>query len=445
VARVAVSVRNVKHWMTADFDEEVALYPSPRKNSVRIGLFGMYASANLGDTAIQTVVMAALRSRRPDIDFVGLSPDPEDVVRTHLIPGFPASGEGVLVTPQHGIAVDSRSKVGTQTVAKRLVLSRRILALRNIDRQVQDIDMLLISGGGQIDDFWGGPWQQPFRLFTWCLCARLHRKPIAAFALGVDGLHRRLSAWFATHALQMAGYRTFRDTGSLDALRHEGLSSVASVCPDPAFAFCATLPSSIEEGASKRSKFAVISPISSHAFPGASDVEYDSYLTALATVAEELRQQGIEVRFMCSQTRMDPPVVARVTARMKTDAGVSMADVNTVDDFVSAVSGAELVVASRLHAVILSLVAGTPVIAVSPARKVRQQMIDVGLADYCFDLRSVQASALLSRVQTAVVQRQELYGLISSRVKELRKQLDGAFDQLAKVIPPNVMYRRTWH
>ncbi len=46
------------------------------KKTVRIGLVGMYASANLGDTVIQTVVMAALRSRRVEVDFVGLSPDP---------------------------------------------------------------------------------------------------------------------------------------------------------------------------------------------------------------------------------------------------------------------------------------------------------------------------------------------------------------------------------
>jgi polysaccharide pyruvyl transferase WcaK-like protein len=401
--------------------------------AIRIGLLGMYASANLGDTAIQSVVMAALRSRRADIDFVGVSHDAVDVVRTHGIPGFPASGCGVLVRPRGDGAADTRSSVPATRAASESGFARRVLALRNIDRQVRDLDMLLVSGGGQIDDFWGGPWRQPFRLFAWCFCARLHRKPIAAFALGVDELHRRLSAWFVTHALQMAKYRTFRDTGSLEALRNKGLNSVASVCPDPAFGFCAA-PSARVEERGRMPRFAVISPISSHAFP-ASDAEYDAYLTALASVAEAMLKQGIEVRLVCSQTKMDPPVASRVMARMKMDAGISRADVKTVDDFVLAVSGAELVIASRLHALILSLVAGTPVIAVSPARKVRQQMIDVGLDNYCFDLKSLQASALLSSVQTALNQRQELHKVIASRVRELRGQLDNAFDQLAEVIP----------
>jgi polysaccharide pyruvyl transferase WcaK-like protein len=106
--------------MSADFFEKAVWSPSRRKRPVRIGLLGMYASANLGDTAIQMVVMSALRSRRPDIDFVGLSHDPEDVVRTHGIPGFPASGEGPLVIPQRGLALDSRTKADTQTSVNQL-------------------------------------------------------------------------------------------------------------------------------------------------------------------------------------------------------------------------------------------------------------------------------------------------------------------------------------
>src|SRR5690606_9548778 len=69
-----------------------------RDHRVNVGLLGMYGSANLGDTAIQSVVMTSLRSRRPDIQFVGICTDPEDVVKTHAIPSFPISGEGSLVT-----------------------------------------------------------------------------------------------------------------------------------------------------------------------------------------------------------------------------------------------------------------------------------------------------------------------------------------------------------
>jgi polysaccharide pyruvyl transferase WcaK-like protein len=424
-----------------DLAEEQLLHYSPKRAAVRVGLYGMYGSSNLGDTAIQSVVMAALRSRRPDVEFIGVSHDAADVARTHGIAGFAASGESVLVIPQIEVADGVPLKASARTAVTPPAFLRHVLALHNIDCQVRELDMLLISGGGQIDDFWGGPWRQPFRLFTWCLCACRHEKPIAAFAVGVDELRGRLSAWFAIRALQMAQYRTFRDTGSLEVLRDKGLDSIASVCPDPAFGFSVRSGRFAGMGAGAKREFAVISPISRRAFPGASDAEYAAYLAVLANAAEQLLQQGLEVRFACSQTSMDPPVVPLVTARMKTDEGVTVADVKTVDDFIMAVSGAELVIASRLHALILSLVAGVPIISVSPARKVRQQMRDVGLEEYCLDLKSLRAPMLSSRVRTALFRRAELGESISARVSAQRAKLKAAFDELADIIPTSSRIR----
>ena len=202
--------------------------PNKKGCRVRIGLLGMYASANLGDTAIQTVVISVLRSLRPDVEFVGLSHDPVDVVRTHGIAAFPASGEGVLVSPTDDVDSRRQAKGVAGSSAQGWRVLKQVVALRNIDRQVRELDMLLVSGGGQIDDFWGGAWQQPFRLFAWCFLARFHGKPVAAFSIGVDELRGRLSAWLSTRALQFAAHRTFRDSGSLEILRRKGLTAAAS-------------------------------------------------------------------------------------------------------------------------------------------------------------------------------------------------------------------------
>jgi polysaccharide pyruvyl transferase WcaK-like protein len=422
--------------MRLDVTEKfAALVSSEKKKAVRIGLLGMYASANLGDTAIQTTVMAGLRSRRVDVDFVGLSPDPEDTVRTYGIPGFPISGEDMRVSLPANGPVHSQGKLLLDKAVNHLPFWRRFLALKKIYRQMSDLDMLLISGGGQITDSWGGTWAQPFRLFAWCMCAKLNGKPIVSFAVGVDDLGRRLSAWFAVHALRLAKYRTFRDIISLDILRNKGLNAAASVCPDPAFGVGAPSAGGVDDRAGTKPKFVVISPISFQAFQKARDAEYDAYLTVLANASEALLKQGHKVRFVCSQIKMDPPVVSQVVSRMGTDVGVSMAEVKTVNDFVLAVRDAELVIGSRLHALILSLVAGTPIIAISPGRKVRQQMIDVGLEDYCLELKTLQAGALLSRMQTALDRRDELRKLISLRVHELLEKLEEAFDRLVTFVP----------
>ena len=397
-----------------------------------MGLLGMYSSANLGDTAIQAVVLAALRKRRPDIEFIGVSHDPDDVARTYGIPGFPASGCGVMAFPEgEGCAACS---TGARAVkdASQATLLRRILALPNVDRLVKSLDMLIVSGGGQIEDFWGGAWQQPLRLLSWCASARLRGKPTAGFALGVDELRTRLGIFFSIRALNTMRYLSFRDAGSLQFLNREGLSAAAAVCPDPAFGYA--VPAPIEREASA-GRFAVISPMSVDAFPAMSTAHYDTYLTRLAAAADGLLRQGIAVRFACSQTSMDPRVVLRVMSRMASADQAINVEVRTVDDFLRTVHGAELVITSRLHGTILSLAVHAPVIAVSNARKTARLMSDLSLQDYCLGVKDLQEDTLQSRVQEVIAGSRHLSGQIADRLVELRQQLEFAFDDLARAVP----------
>ncbi|MBL0125037.1 MAG: hypothetical protein IPP88_20760 [Betaproteobacteria bacterium] len=124
---------------------------------IRIGLMGMYVSRNLGDVAIQLAVMAALKARRPDIEFIGLCQVPADTVRSFKIPAMASSGETEMLMP-----ADNDNSVVPVTTAEGSRLSRlvgRFTSLLRIRRVMRDLDMLLISGSGQIDDFWGGPWR----------------------------------------------------------------------------------------------------------------------------------------------------------------------------------------------------------------------------------------------------------------------------------------------
>jgi polysaccharide pyruvyl transferase WcaK-like protein len=392
----------------------------------RIGLLGMYASANLGDTAIQSAVMAALAARRPDIEFVGLCTDPDDAARTFGIRARHLSGSGEMVTP--GGAAASAPAGWTDRLP--LPLQRARSAWR-IGRHMRELDMLLVSGSGQIDDFWGGPWEQPFRLLAWCGAARRQRKPAAVFGVGVDQLLTRRGAAFCRRALALTQLRVLRDGGSLDALRALGMTAPAQVCPDPAFHLEA--PAAAPRGPRP---FAVISPIARQAWPGSPQQEYDGYIAALAAVADDLQRRDLEVRFVCSQTRMDPPVIDQVRRHMRTDAAATrVMSPATVDGYMREVAAARVVIGSRLHAMILALVAGAPVVAISYARKVQRQLEDIGLADQVLDLRTVHVPQLLARVEATLSDEAALRVHIAGKTGEFRRQLDQQFDRLAALIP----------
>src|SRR5258705_4310654 len=61
--------------------------------ATRIGLLGLYASRNLGDAAIQLAVIANLRQRFADAQFVGICPDPEDTRATFGIESVNFAGQ----------------------------------------------------------------------------------------------------------------------------------------------------------------------------------------------------------------------------------------------------------------------------------------------------------------------------------------------------------------
>jgi polysaccharide pyruvyl transferase WcaK-like protein len=408
------------------------LSAGPRPDArVRVGLLGMYASANLGDTAIQMAVMQALTARRPELEFIGLCTAPEDAVRTFGIRARHLSCEhGMLVPHVNGSvrAVPAAADAGINFERLPAPVARCLSAWR-IHRQMRELDMLLVSGSGQIDDFWGGPWEQPFRLLAWTSAAQRQHKPAAVFGVGVDQLLTRLGTAFCKQALQRAQMRVLRDAGSLDALRAMGLQADTDVCPDPAFHLLPP-PAHAASG-----RFAVISPIARNAWPGGSE-PYEAYLAALAAAADHLQRQSVEVRFVCSQTRMDPPIIDRVKERMQGDAAATrVMDARTVDEYMHEVVDALVVVGSRLHAVILALVAGAPVVAVSYARKVQRQVLDIGLGDYLLDMQDVRADDLLARIDRALLEQDALRAHIRRRTAEFRGQLDERFDRLAALIP----------
>lgn len=406
----------------------------PPHAPVRIGLLGMYASANLGDTAIQKAVMQALRARRPEIEFVGLCTDPLDAARTFGIRARHLAGTGGMAR----WAADGSASMAASEFRidiDRVPAPVRIgLSAWRISRLMRELDMLLVSGSGQIDDFWGGPWEQPFRLMSWCGAAKRQQKAVAVFGVGVDQLLTRLGSVFSRRALALAQLRVLRDGGSLDAVRAMGMTEPTEVCPDPAFHLVSEPVEPFEQARGRA--FAVISPISRKAWPGADREAYEGYVAALAAGADELHRRGIEVRFVCSQTKMDPPVIDGVKALMQSDSGATrVRSVATVDEYLHEVRCARVVIGSRLHAMILALVAGAPVLAISYARKVERQMHDAQLSDCVLGLHGIQAPQLVSKLDMVLSREHEFRAHILAMTTDFRRQLDTQFDRLAALIP----------
>jgi polysaccharide pyruvyl transferase WcaK-like protein len=387
----------------------------------RIGLLGMYASANLGDTCIQQEVMRGLRERIPACRFTAISNDPADAAATYgidamRIDGYPPAlrGDG---SPWHEL-----QQPWPRGVTRGAGTRRIVAALRRLD-------LLVVSGGGQLEDFFGGTFAQPRYLLTWTLLARALGVPVVYFAVGVDQLRAPLSRRLVALALTAASARSFRDEGSLALAREAGMRGTAALCPDPALGALAA-PSPAADPAARR--VIAVSPVSHRTWRVDSDAAYQHYLDTLEAACRVWLASGLQLRFVCSERDMDPAVARDLMQRLPAGAAVQWVDAQRPDDFIHAAAGAEVLVNSRLHGAILGLLAGTPALAIAPARKVSRLMGDAGLARYCLDLSDLQLPALLDGVAALRAQRSEIDRQIGGYLTTCRRTLATAYDDLAE-------------
>ncbi len=381
--------------------------------------------------------MSNLRRRYASLEFIGICSDPPDVVRTHRIPAFHMSGDRFHVyTVDAPFAAEKSSALRRFLPGRLLTLLDKVRQSFNIFRFVGRIDVLLISGGGQLDDFWGGPWGRPFELLAWSLACRLRGRRVAVFATGVDNLNSKVGTRLSFAAMRLAHYKAYRDQKSLEAARATGMREPGHVCPDPAF----SLP--IEHlnlrgrpPAGNATRVVVVCPISERAWMQASDRSYAAYRESFVTLCIELLRVGIEVRISNSQINMDMPVVEEMAAAVRSAAeGLAsrllVTPARTVDEYALIAARADVVIASRLHGVILPLVVGTPVIGISYMRKVSQLLSEVGMAEQCVELREVSAQKVVDMTLQLLAQAPAARMKITALNSVLRHQLDQEYAAL---------------
>lgn len=392
---------------------------------LRIGLLGMYTNHNLGDTAIVREMMKEIGARLPGSEFIGICRTPEEAAQIHGISAVPSSGYGAAFhadgTRWHAQEHPAPKWLGRGVGTRRIVTVARTL------------DLLVMTGGGQIEDFFGGPGSQPRALFTWILVSRVFGVPTALFGVGVDQLLHRWSRILSVNAIRLADLRSFREAGSVDLLREWGLRGECRVDPDPALGIDA------QRFAPERwvhDNLVVVSPISYRTWTEVREASYDSYLKDLAKVCGSWLREGRHIRFVCSDIQMDPPVADQVMSSLPADvcSRAEFVNVKTVDEFLESVASARFVVASRLHGVILSLVAGTPVIAISPARKVTRLMSDSGLGEYCIELPSMSVEGLRATAARVEDLQVKLRTHIAALTLQYRSDLAQAYDELVGLL-----------
>ncbi len=407
-----------------------------------IGFLTPYTGDNLGDGAIQDAVIYNIRVRWPKAGITGLTLSPEHTAALHGVPCHPLTNLSIgfynrgVVERHRGRnqpqpdseAGDSRVKRALRRVPWAFRLVRQCyLGLQQISRAIRSVvkhawyagreawelprsyrlvaglDLLIVSGGGQIDDLWGGAFGHPYALLKWGLLARLSRTPFVVLSVGVGEINTQISRFFFKQALKLAAHRSYRDEGSKQMLAGMPFTGSDPVCPDLAFSFpvLASARRSAECGASLSIAINPISYLRAGSWPVASTSLHEQYLKTLASFVESVLQEGHRI-LLFPGDRGDHHVIAELSRMLRDSlshdllARLAVAKVSTAADLFALLRSQDFVVASRLHSVILSHLACTPVMAVSYERKVKVQMEAFAQSAYCLDIHGVDLATLRS-------------------------------------------------
>ena len=395
-----------------------------------IGLIGQGGSPNLGDVAIQDAMISGIRRRLPDARIILLTSDPAAASEVHGVESIHVS-RPFDAAPSGGPNGERRSLVYRvwsrfRTWIGNLVLEFRFL--RESRRQLRSFDMLIVSGGGQMGDYWGGFRNQPVLFLKWALLSKLSGVRFAIISMGV-GISARTSSLLFALSSRLASYVSFRDEDSLAEALRRRLVRRAVVVPDLVYSL--SIPE-FDREAITSCKVIGISPICNESW-STSPGNFDAYLEALATFASSLAERGYRVVFFISQLTMDRSVVLEILERIGSDslrAEMSFPEFATVEGLCETITRCDVIVASRLHAILISHLCRRPVIAASYSAKTNSIMTEMGHQSICLDAEQLTVSDLERSLETVESRYGELVEMIDEQIETRRRKVERQYDEL---------------
>jgi polysaccharide pyruvyl transferase WcaK-like protein len=165
------------------------------------------------------------------------------------------------------------------------------------------------------------------------------------------------------------------------------------------------------------------------------DLKYfDAYRGEFVAFCAGLASHDYAV-ILFSSDDMDRPILDAVYAALAADerahvrSNVTKADTLTLDSLIKCVGPVDLVVASRLHGILLSHVLGKPVLAISYDRKVDAHMDLVDQSRHVVDIHHPNAKTWLDAFDVLVQQRREVEAQVEERCRAFRLRVAEQYDR----------------
>ena len=398
----------------------------------KIGLWGLYGWGSLGDAANQHAMISNIRKRIPNVEIVGICPNPEDAEERFGIPAFPIS----RLPGKPWFFQNNRLAHAFQKYAVRIPME--IWLWFQAWRRLKGFDLLIVSGGGQLDDYDGGAFRQPYNLLKWAMVAQWRGTKLKFASMGAGPIDSKLGRRFINHALATAGFRSYRDENSRKYMASVGFDRPDPIYPDLAWSLDLQAFTNPAERKTSRTTVA-LNPMAwfdPRGWPKQDQAIYDSYISRLTDFAAWLLHEGYAIRFITGDVWADRRSIADVR-QLLAERGVRYeedqlfeAAIYSVPELLTEISLSDIVVATRFHNILFGLYMCKPVLCISYHDKDDSLMKEVGQGDFCVwidDFSVDQVKAMLQKLdrnQAAISQ------VLAAKVGIYQRAMAEQFDHL---------------
>jgi polysaccharide pyruvyl transferase CsaB len=335
--------------------------------SKKIVICGNYGATNVGDEAILDGILDLIGSAYPDAEITVLSSNPEATKKQHNVASVfmvPAGIRSLLNGILHG-------------------------TLKETLRTIKNSDVFFLGGGGLFTD------EKLKAVVIWFLqgiTAIWYKKRLFMIGQSVGPLRSWIGQKLTSYIFQRASVVTVRDSFSAGVLRDLNVPT-PHVLADPAFAVHTDIVPTL-----KREKFVVwtarpwslkvsdvggsVSGSSKVPKIGSSEKQYADCARLVDWLFEVHGLKSVFVPFQVHQDK-DAVVLKTIFDMVKNPEAVEMYEyTDELHEILELFSKATAVVGMRLHSFIFSIMAHTPLLALSYSSKVKGLLDDAGMSDY---------------------------------------------------------------
>ena len=390
---------------------------------VRVGLFGLLGSGNIGNDGSLEAVLGHLRAEHPDAVVDALCGGPEAVTARYGIPATRLNWyRGEYRTASRAGAVAAKGLGKFVDVVRTAAWTRRH-------------DVVIVPGTGVLETTLPlRPWGFPYSLFLLCATGRLFGTRVALVGVGAAAIGNRPTRTLTRWSTRLASYRSYRDTMSRDAMRAMGVDTARDeVYADLVFALPAPRASE-PPGPPGTVCVGVMDFHGSNDERDRAEEIHRRYLDGTTRFVRALAGDGRPVRLLTGD-ELDVPVAGAIRDAVDSPL-VTVARTASLADLMKEMAAADTVVATRYHNLVCALKVGAPTLAVSYSAKSDTLMAEMGLGEYCHPAREADADRILQQFRELERRSAEVRATLSERNLVVARRVRHQFAALSAALFP---------